>query len=96
MDSKIDLKNLQTEIQQMQPHSPLFKLLKKELGKLGYWYKEEINLNLLRSQLLKIERWQPLYKVVKEALSSTEHWKEKPRGNPRLGYTKGMGKNKKG
>lgn len=42
-----------------------------------------------------MNRWSVLYKALKEELSALNYWRNKPRGNPKKGFKRGWGKNKK-
>ena len=50
----------------------------------------------LQKTIRTMKRESPIYKLLRDELSILGYWKRKPRGNPRAGFIKGMGKVKKG
>ena len=46
----------------------------------------KIDLNQLREEIKVMTRNQPLYRLLKEELSKLGFWRNRPRGNPALGY----------
>lgn len=94
MREDLDLEKLRHELKVMRPNSPLLKVLVEELPKLNYRLQQAIVIVIIPSLLHTMKRWHSLYKVVKETLDKRGNWKEKARGNPKLGYKSGFGKNK--
>jgi hypothetical protein len=56
----------------------------------------KIDLILLENVLRNMKRHMPEWKVVKRVGMENGWWKNKPRGNPKLGFKTGFGKDKKG
>lgn len=54
----------------------------------------KIDYEQLRQEIRTMQRWSPLYKLLKTELGLLGFWKNRKRGDPHKGYTKGMGRAK--
>lgn len=95
LNDEINVDKLRLELRRANSNSPLIKVFIEEIPKLNYRIRNAIILSIIPNLLSNMQRWQPLYKVVKDILNKKGYWREKPRGNPKLGYKTGFGKKKK-
>ena len=90
---KDELDKLRLEIRNMKPGDGLFEVLRKELTRLKLWINEETVVIFLKKVVPTMQRWNPVYKTLKSLLNPMGYWRDKKRGDPKLGFKLGFGKN---